>query len=76
MAELEEVETDRTSPFHPDNVGAFTLLTLLQIRDIMAALLQAQHPAGYSQVREAHRSGQLLLEPPFLLPQGEEGAAE
>jgi len=71
MAELDSNPEENTDPFHPDNVHAVTLITLLQIRDIMAGILQGTNPAGYSQIREAHKRGDLVLEPPFLMPQGE-----
>lgn len=76
MAELydasREEEHDLDSPFHPDNVQQYTLLTLLQCRELLGGILQGVNPAGYQQIRTAHRAGRLLLEPPRLLPQSEE----
>lgn len=70
MAELQEPEVPKESMFHPDNVQAYTLLTLLQMREflgIIASNLSEEADAELDHLeREFHSKGRLLYPPPFL----------
>lgn len=65
MAELTEQEVPKNSVFHPDNVNAVTLLTLLHIKDYLNVICGALDEDGTELVQKLHESGTFLCPPPL-----------
>ena len=69
MAELQEPEVPKESMFHPDNVQAYTLLTLLQIKEFLGVIASNMNKSAEENLDVLelyHPSGKLLSPPPFL----------
>lgn len=64
MSNLEE-EVPRESAFHPDNVAAVSLITLLQIKDYLAVIAAAADEKGTDMVESLHEKGQFLCPAPL-----------
>lgn len=65
MAELEEPGVPRNSVFHPDNIAAVNLLTLLQIKDYLAVIAANLDDVTTTALEELHEQGKFLCPPPF-----------
>ena len=66
-------ETPRESVFHEDNVAAYTLMTLLQMRDaaylslyIQAREAEGDYAAMVDDLEALHASGKIMFPPPFV----------
>lgn len=69
MAELQEPEVPKESMFHPDNVQAYTLLTLLQIKEFLGVIASNMNKSAEENLDVLelyHQRGKLLYPPPFL----------
>lgn len=64
MAELQE-EIPRSSAFHPDNVAAVSLITLLHIKDYLAILAGTANERATDAAEALHEKGQFLCPAPL-----------
>lgn len=55
----------KESAFHPDNVAAVSLITLLQIKDYLAVIAAAADEKGTDMVEGLHEKGQFLCPAPL-----------
>lgn len=64
-------EVPRNSAFHPDNIDAVTLITLLHIKDYLNVIAGNIDEKGTDYVQGLHEKGVTLCPPP-LMPTYEE----
>ncbi len=70
LSELTEEEPSaesipKNSAFHPDNVAAVSLITLLHIKDYLAILAGTANERATDAAEALHERGQFLCPPPL-----------
>lgn len=60
---------EEPDPFAPENVGAFTLVTLMRLYDVNMALLNEQNSDVARRLHEMHEQGRILGSFPWINPE-------
>jgi len=69
LTQASSTETNNEpDPFAPENVGAFTLVTLMRLYDVNMALLNEQNPQVAARLHERHEQGRIIGSFPWINP--------